>query len=238
MNHPTSLRHTRRQPWIHILAGLALSAMLAACASTSDRYPPQSDDGLVLRDSRAMDAVYWREGATLSNYERVNIAPTSVAFRKNWQRDQNMSRDIAMDRVDEDDMARIRSGLAEAFNGVFTKELQDSGGYTITDDTDSDVLLLRPAIVDLDVNAPDVSRDEAGVTTTYARSAGEMTLNMELYDAVTGDLIGRVIDHRKDIDSGSMWRTNSVTNLADARRLMQPWAKALREALDEAHGRN
>jgi len=61
-----------------------------------------------------------------------------------------------------------------------------------------------------------------------------MTLNLELYDSITGDKIVKATDQKRDYDQGYMqWRT-SVSNRADAKRMMTPWAKALRSALDEA----
>ncbi len=69
---------------------------------------------------------------------------------------------------------------------------------------------------------------------SYSESAGEMTLNLELFDSLTGDKIVKATDRKRDWDRGYMeWRT-SVSNRADARRMMTSWAKALRNALDEA----
>jgi hypothetical protein len=61
-----------------------------------------------------------------------------------------------------------------------------------------------------------------------------MTLNLELFDSLTGDKIAKATDRKRDFRRGYVeWRT-SVSNRADARRMMTSWAKALRSALDEA----
>jgi hypothetical protein len=54
---------------------------------------------------------------------------------------------------------------------------------------------------------------------------------MQLHDSITGQLLARAYDHR---DSGpDMWQwTTSVTNSAEARRIIASWATALRKALD------
>jgi hypothetical protein len=66
-----------------------------------------------------------------------------------------------------------------------------------------------------------------------------MTLIMQLHESVTGQLLARADDHR---DRGpDMWQwTNSVTNTAEARRIIATWATALRKALDasRANGAN
>lgn len=215
---------------------LSLSVLaLAACQSTGSKYPETTDDGLVRVETKKVDAAYWREGATLVDYERVRIAPISVEFRKNWQRDQNTSRRSPSDRIRQEDMDRISGWVAAELGRLLVEELE-AGGYAITGDVAPDVLHLRPAIVDLDVTAP-TTRSRAARTTDFVRSAGELTLDMELYDAATNSLIGRVIDRRKDAERGFAMMVTSVNNRATATRLMRPWARALREALDEAHER-
>lgn len=214
---------------------LLLTATLAGCATTgSNEFPAVSDDGLQRETSKVLDAVYWKKGASLAQYHRIKIAPPQVEFRKNWQRDQNANRFGATNRVTAKDMDRIRAGVAASFTEQFTKELTE-GGYQITNEEGDDVLLLKPSIINLDVNAPDVSMNQPTRVTTYASSAGEMTLSMELYDSMSNSLIGRVIDRRVDPDYRIYDITNSVTNRADANRIMRSWARTLREALDEAH---
>ena len=128
-------------------------------------------------------------------------------------------------------MVKIQEEVATVFREVFTQELLD-GGYKLAEEAGEDVLLVKPAIVDLDVTAPDIQSSTR--TRSFSESAGEMTLNLELFDSVTEDKIARATDRQKDWRRGyNQWRT-SVSNRADARRMMTVWAKALRSALDEA----
>ena len=96
-----------------------------------------------------------------------------------------------------------------------------------------DVLIVRPAIIDLNINAPDVM--SSGMSQTYTTTAGSMTLYLELYDSETDDLLAKALDPKHDRDSGYMQWQTSVSNRAAARRMMKPWAEALRKGLDEAH---
>ncbi len=75
-----------------------------------------------------------------------------------------------------------------------------------------------------DTNSP-------GMTRTFAASAGQMTLYMELFDGKTGDIIARVIDTQAAGDGGFVQWRNRITNKADARRIMQRWAKLLNNHL-------
>jgi hypothetical protein len=94
-------------------------------------------------------------------------------------------------------------------------------------------LLLRPAIINLDVNAPDTM--SAGMSRTMADSAGQMTIYMEIYDSLTGDLIAKALDPQADRHSGFMTWQSSASNTQAARRILRGWAQVLRDALDEAH---
>lgn len=128
-------------------------------------------------------------------------------------------------------MVKIQEEVAATFREVFTKELVDSG-YAMADEPGEDVLLVKPAIVDLDVTAPDIQT--SSLTRSFSESAGEMTLNLELFDSLTDDKIAKATDRKRDNYRGYLeWRT-SVSNRSDAKRMMRGWAKALTSTLDEA----
>jgi hypothetical protein len=220
---------------VQVVTFLVSAMLFSASAMAWKSYPDQTDDGLDRVKSKKVDALYKKEGASLADYNKVRIEEPSVAFRKNWLRDQNSDRVGVSNRVNSEDMNRIQTELAQIFMEQFSKELE-KGGYEVVSDDGEDVLLLQPAIVDLDVNAPDISMRQPGMVTTYTTSSGEMTLKLDLLDSSTNDLIGRVIDRRQDNSSGNQIQfSNSITNRADAERIVRSWANLLRKALDDAH---
>jgi hypothetical protein len=194
-----------------------------------DDFPEVTVDGLQRVPDSKLAVVYAEPGADLAQYKRVLLMDAYVAFKKNWERDQRRSSTHSL-KVTSKDVENIKNNLSREFQTVFRKTLED-GGYEIVDEPGEDVLLIRPAIINLDVNAPDTPR--AGRTTTYAQSAGEMTLYIELYDSVTGDLIAKALDRRADNQAFYTW-TNSVTNKRAAEKILKGWASILLEALDEA----
>jgi hypothetical protein len=206
---------------------LLLSALIPFAAAHAADAPAVSHDGLELVKSKKVDTLYRRPDATLAHYKQVALVDCEVAFRKNWQRDQ-ASGGV---RITGADMDRIRKTLAADFRKAFTEEL-GKGGYTITDQPGDDVLVIRPAIIGLDITAPDVLT--AGRSRSYATSAGEMTLYVELYDGATGEIIARVVDRRKGRDQGRLMWQNAITNRAEADRMLHKWAVLARESLDEA----
>jgi hypothetical protein len=219
------MRSTQTIPYRTALAALlALSVMPAMAA---DELPATTPDGLELLSGTKVKAVYAKPGATLEPYTKVALIDCYVAFRKDWDRDYN--RDASFDRrVHADDMERIKSALAEEFKKVFTDEL-GKGGYEIVDHTGEDVLIVRPALINLEVTAPDVM--SASRSRSYVTSAGAMTLYMELYDSVTGDIIAKVIDPEASDRGGFAIEANRVTNKAEADRILRKWAGLLRAHL-------
>jgi hypothetical protein len=188
-----------------------------------------SFDGLERIESSDVAVAYIKPGVDFSVFERVAILDPYVAFRDNWQRDQNRSR---RRNIRSSDMDRIKADVASLFKEVFTEQLEADDGFEVVDVANVDVLLLRPAIIDLDVTSPDIS--SAGRSRTYAVAAGAATLYIQLIDSLTGEVIGRAVDRQATRRAGGMisWN-NRVTNMAEGRRLMRPWADTLREFLDQ-----
>jgi hypothetical protein len=210
------------------IMALVLSIAAISPAWAKKNLPAVNDEGMELVKDSDLATVYADPGADLSIYNRVWLQDATVAFKKNWQRDYNRN---TRDRVRTKDMEKIQDDVATLFRETFTKELLD-GGYELAEEAGDDVLIVKPAIVDLDVIAPDIQRSSR--TLNFSESAGEMTLRLELFDSITGDKIAKATDRKRDYEKGFVeWRT-SVDNRAVARRMMVSWAKALRSALDEA----
>ena len=215
---------------------MILSAVLSIALpltgwSSSEAPPPEvSLDGMEQIEKTRHKEVYRAPDVDLSVYEAIQLEPASVAFRKNWQRDQNRNNAF---RIREQDMIRIREETADLFGQVFHKELEDEGGFVLTENASENVLQIVPYIVDLDVYAPD-SRYQAGIQRSYVESAGRMTLKLHLHDSVTGDLLAVFSERREAPRRGYMQWANSVSNTREFRLMLQSWASELREGLQEA----
>jgi hypothetical protein len=203
---------------------------LAGHVAAGDDLPTVTEDGLHRVPNTQVRAAYAKPGADLGEYDKIALLEVYVAFRKNWQRDHNREAIGLEGRVSDKDMQEIRQHLAEEFEKVFIDELSTKGGHEMVREGGDGVLILRPAIVNLDVTAPDTM--EAGITRTFAASAGQMTLYLELYDGKTGDIIARIIDPEVAGDHAIKW-SNRVTNKAEADRIIRRWAKVLNDHLAE-----
>ena len=208
-----------------LLAALLMSGLSAA----QENISKVTIDGLHLIEDTNLARVYVQPGVDLSQYNRVNLGDAYIAFKSNWQQGQNNS-DAA--RVSANDIAKMKIELSSLFREVFSRTLEE-GGYDLVTERAEDVLLIKPAIINLDVTNPDNADSN---TRSYSESAGEMTLYLELYDSVSDDLIAKAIDRQQDRQTGHFQWQDRISNRAAANRILQEWARVLKEGLDEARG--
>lgn len=209
-----------------IAAGVISTPVSVLAESGGDEL---SLDGLELVEKDRRGALYADPEVDWSVYDSVLLDKATVSFRKNWQRDQNRWQSF---KVNASDMEKIKQDLSELFNEVFAQELSEKGDFKISTESGESVMRISPHIVDLDVYAPDTP--SPGIQVAYTDSAGRMTLKLEIYDSVTGDLLATASDRREAPRRGYMQWTTSVSNRAEARQMLQRWAKDLRKRLDEA----
>ncbi len=211
-----------------------LVGSFATVQAADDDWPPQvTSDGLNLVEGTKAAALWIKDGADFSEYHSVMIVDVGVAFVKNWRRDYNRDEISLSSRISKSDAEKIKHRVADEFKTMFKQQL-NLAGYIVFDYdfklAEDDVLVLRPAIMDLDVTAPDV--DSASRGRTYTASAGAMTLYMEFYDSVTSSILGRVVDRQNARDNGVVTISNRVTNKAAADRLFKKWADLLIVKMD------
>jgi hypothetical protein len=195
--------------------------------------PEMTPDGLKLRSSTGSSVIYVRPGADFSKYTKVAILDCFVEFDQGWQSNYNSQQIDPSTYVGTNDMNRIKKQLAAEFKKVFIKELTAKGAYTIVDSAAPDVLVLRPAIINLRVTQPDLMTP--GMSMTLIRSAGSMTGYIELYDSLSNTLLARALSAKADQGGGQV--ASSVTNTMAADVILKQWADALRNGLEAARAK-
>ena len=210
------------------LFAIAYAAAVLVAAPVAAK-PPTNWDGLVQVKAKRLDLVYLQPGADFRGYTKVILAPTELAFEKNWQRDQNRTSRALSSRISDSDIQNaLKQGVAAAddiFADAWTK-----GGYTIVTEPGPDVLRVNTGIVNIRVSAPD--QRTAGRSYNFAGEAGSATLFVEARDSMTGALLGRAIDQKIAGDNSTAWRTSS-SNRADFRAMAERWARASVRGIDE-----
>jgi hypothetical protein len=206
-----------------VFGGIAFSADEGAF-----KKGDMTTDGLTVTKSTSFTQTEIKKGVTWSDYTKYRITPVEVSFRKNWQKDYNQGQTSLSQQVTEKDMAGIRESIGKIAYEELDKVLQKRGHLTKADMDDSKTLLFKPKVINLDIYAPDVQSSEPG-TMNYVRQAGKATLFLEVYDSVSGEILGRWIDTREDPDRGYFDWANMVTNNERMRLVISAWAGRLVE---------
>jgi len=210
---------------LRTILGAVLAAALCAACATESRVPEVTHDGLERVERSRVARAWVKPDVDFSQYTHVSLLDCTVAFRRNWRMNHS--------GVRTRDMERIKRDLANEFRTVFTEELEN-GGFPVVDAPDDHVLLIRPAIIDLNVAAPDTN--SAGRSDSFTTSPGQMTLVIELFDSVSNEILARAIDRRTARNSGNLRWTTRGTNRDAARRILRGWAGLLVAKLEEVRG--
>ena len=212
-----------------IAISLALLALAPVAPLADDHAVSTTPDGLELKEDSRLAYVYAAPGATLEPYKRIYLLPAAVAFHKDWQKDINRNVSVVQPKVTPNDMERLKARVAENFHEVFVEVLAERG-YEVVEQTGDDVLLVRPAVINLVINQP-ASRNAQNLR-VVSRSAGAATLYAEFYDSVTGAIIARVYDPQVSQTANFQMSNTRVTNRTEAKKILSHWANVLADAMD------
>src|SRR5262245_19834896 len=133
------------------LAGLLVFS--APVADAQKKKPPTEWDGLQKVDAKKFDLAYLLPGADFKTYAKVMIDPPEAAFRKNWQKDYNNSYRSLDQRISDDEAREMLAAVQTSFHEIFTQAYRDAG-YLVVNVPGPDVMRLKTAVFNIDVDAP------------------------------------------------------------------------------------
>jgi len=206
---------------------LVLGLLASLPVSAREKTAPAIVDGLHLVPDTQLGLVYAEPDADLSVYKQLLLIDAQVAFKKNWQREINQDKPY---HITAGDMQKIKEEVSALFREIFTRELQ-SAGFVLVTRQSPDTMIIRPAILDLNVNSPDNPR--GGTTRNITESAGDMTLYLELRDSITGDVLVKAMDFQFDRSNITPFMMDRTRNERAARQLLTNWAQVLVNGLKE-----
>ena len=188
-----------------------------------------SFDGLHKVDNSQADVAWARPDFDISGYTKIWPVGAGIEYRQVKNRGRT-----SVDRTRGgpyfiDDKSRAQ--FEELVGKVFKEELEKIEKFELVDGPGPDVLMIRGGLLDVTSYVP--PDPVGGRSYVYLSSVGEATLVLELRDSETGTILARSVDRRAaETIGGTFTRSNSVTNSAEARRLVRFWATRLREGLD------
>ncbi len=219
---------------LRLTTTLFSAVVLVACTTAPPTIQTGPDaelsfDGLHKVDNSQADVAWARPDFDISGYTKIWPVGAGVEYRQVKNRGRT-----SMDRTRGgpyfiDDKSRAQ--FEELVGKVFKEELEKIEKYELVDGPGPDVLMVRGGLLDVTSYVP--PDPIGGRSYIYLSSVGEATLVLELRDSETGTILARSIDRRAaETVGGTFTRSNSVTNSAEARRLIRFWATRLREGLD------
>ena len=196
---------------------------LSSCASPPPVLPPASaqnttEEGLVRVENTRFDAVFVRPGFSLANFDSVLLSPVSISYKSS--RPEN--------ELNEKQLELMQHYFTEELESVFG----EGGLYTIVDTANAGTMSIHARIVDLEIDVP-TDQPDIHRNAVFVASSGRMTLEADVFDAKTGDLLVRVADRRQARDR---WhKATRVSEWSEVRAAFRYWASIARDRIEAAH---
>jgi hypothetical protein len=210
-----------------LLFSLGLAAVLASGCAADPPPDETTADGLVRVPARSVAGVYRAPEATFFQYRRIILEPPSVSFAKDWTEKHP--------KVSPAEIMRIRTETVRLFRDEFAREFVKRGSYKFADEPAPDVLLVVPAIEELNIMAPEAG-DAPGERTYLTGRPVTMKVTGDIRDAMTGKVVGRVITYHPPEQNpyNELRIANRITTAQEQRRVFSEWSLIAREAIDVA----
>lgn len=216
---------------------IALAASVITGCSTTKKHEQNAQlkadkAGLNAAEKTHFDGTFIAPGAQFSKYKKLFVEQldlSDVKVRK--QSSSNTFDDTPWELNDED-----RRYYQERYTEALMNNLIADGTYSTAMQSGTDVLTVSAKVVEI---APLASKDDTKGRPTnmevYSEGMGTMTLEITLYDSVSGKPQAIITDQR---DLGRLWEKNSrASNNVQVRIAFDHWLRMLRKELDKASGR-
>ncbi|HEX7028650.1 MAG TPA: DUF3313 family protein [Gammaproteobacteria bacterium] len=213
-------------------AGVLMLSLTGNSAVFAQEDKDDTFVGLQRVESSSLDELYVKPDVNFARYDKITIGNIPVSFNPYWRRDHRQN-------LTDSDVERIQETMARLLREQFVEEFTEEGGYKLVEaeEADETTLLFSPSIVRLNLYAPDTSAP--GIRESFVTSAGHATLSLDVYDAVSGELLMHVQDYRftKGFGDRIFIRATRASNAFQMRRLMSIWADRVHDRIVDLGGK-
>lgn len=214
---------------------IAVAAALGACSSppsiqTGEDADTIMDGRLARVDNSRSSLAYVDPNGDYGRFSKVLVAPLDLDNVEIVQPNNNTSvinRFNTEWELTDEDTAKLQDQFQEAMAKAF-----GNNSFALTEEGGKDVVRVDAMITRI---APSAPRDD--VTTRGTRSivltegAGSMSISMVLSDGYSGEVLA-IIKDAQTSGSTNIWSiNNSVTNMAEVRRIFNIWGNRLADGL-------
>ncbi len=209
---------------------LVAMTLLAGCSTAKHKVAAQekaSQQGLAALAAPRFDGTFVAPNVDFSQYRQLLVEPLDLDEVEIIQPNSRDFTKATPWTLKPNDKAYYQERYTEAL----IKNLVSDGTYKTNTQPAADTLLLRSRILQI---APLASKDDAdgrpGLMKVYSEGMGTMTLEMSLYDSLTGKAVAIITDKRQ---LGRIWEENNrMTNNIQVRLAFDGWLRKLRSELD------
>jgi len=231
-------RHSRPGTWRRgpALAACIAGAMIGGCTTapsiqSGDDADTIMEGRLARVDNARSELAYVDPDADYSRYESVWLTPLDVDNVEIIQPGGHSSVGSRYNRewelTDQD-----KEKLQEAYRAAMERSLTDGGAFALASAGGDDVLRVDAIVTRLAPSAPrDDARSRGTRSTVITEGAGSMSISMVLSDGDSGEILAIIKDTRSSSSANSWSINNSVSNMAEVRRLFNTWGARLQDGL-------
>jgi hypothetical protein len=206
-------------------AALWLACAVAALPAAAQEGDPIIEDALQANVQPVTDArlpvVFAAPGLDLSGYTAVMLEPVTINYERGEGR---------MYRLGKAQMEALQQHARAALE----KRLSGDGGYEVVDEPGPGTLSIRASLQNVVLAFPEGAKPE---TKAFADYAVKMSLEAELVDSQTGEVLMIVADRQGDKLSPQPREVTGADAWAEADKAFAYWAGVLRQRLDGARAK-
>lgn len=221
------IKHTAFNMVLVVLLGSLATGCSITKKHEKEAQLKADKEGLSMVKDSKFDGTFVAPNAQFAQYKKLFVEQLDMAdVRIRKQSGNNFVNDTPWELNDRD-----RRYYQERYTEALMNNLIVDGRYSTAMQAATDVMTVRARVLEI---APLGSKDDSKGRPTsmkvYSEGMGTMTLEISLYDSVSGKVLGIITDQR---DLGKMWEENNrVTNNVQVRLAFDAWLKKLRSELD------
>lgn len=209
---------------IATFAGLAAAGIMASAltlrlfvpAPGAEILPKVSHDGLSLVPRGKFAVAYVKPDTDFSRYKKFIVLEPEVTFSRDWRHNHRQLR--------AEDVGTMKKKFARAFRAALIRELGEEAGYPIVDQPAEGVLVLKPAVVDLEPLPTETRSPESAGKSVLP--AGTAILYLEVQDSVSGEVLARALDRGPTSEGGRAFPEERAAGGLGVKQLLRDGARA------------
>lgn len=211
---------------LRAVAALAAAGLLACAGGPPelDASAPADADGLRPLLNTRFSKAFARPGLDLSRYSRIWLQSAGVEYGEPPESPYPGQTDWSTAPLQREE---LEAELLDTFRQTFFPD----GAWKMAEAAGADVLLVRVALVDVEVFVP--PEPISARAEVLLEASGRATLLFSAHDSVTNQALLRFADRRDFEPATGLRRSSPLTNRQQVRRTLEAWAHLARVRLDE-----